>query len=801
KAMAQGRLDGELPLNAEGELGELARAFKIMTAQVLSREQDLARVNHRLDHLVQERSANLQALFETSFGAIFRIDSDGTIADCNDAMTIQFGYEANALTGHNIQSLLDETSYQKVHAYIQHQLQSTTLAAATNEPEEVNCIHRFGDIIPCLLAINVVRLANDNPQFTGILLDITIQKANEAHIRKLSRAVEQNPAAIIITDAKGTIEYVNIAFTTISGYSAEEAVGHNPRLLQSGLTPKTTYQQMWTTLLQGNVWQGEIQNRRKDGSPIWNHTSIAPIMDKHNTITNFVSVQEDITQQRAMMAELEVARDKAEHAAHDKVMFLNTMSHEIRTPLNTVLGMGQLLEGTPLNGEQQGFVNSLNRTGHHLLNLINNILDFSRLGEGKLILDHIPFEPRELASEVLNMMHHSANDKGIRLSSTLSQSIPEVVRGDKLRLKQVLVNLVGNAIKFTSKGEVQLLITTEHDDPSHITFSVQDSGPGIAADQVHRIFSTFTQSEQGNARVDGSGLGLSISQKLVQLMDGKLKVESTPGQGSTFFFTIAMPAINDQRQLSRASQSKVELPPLRILACDDNTDNLELLRLFLGGDEYHQCFRTVHNGNEAIQAFRDGSFDVILMDLEMPGMDGITATRRIRTLEAERGADHTPIIMLTAHSITTQAPDDRALFDNAVSKPISKQLLLQTLATATRHGTLEAIASHAATPAWQPEALDEGVLELLPGYLSNQRQRLNEMEQALAAGDFNTIRIAGHSIKGTGSSYGLPQISALGAAIETAASAKEANQLPTLLQKIDHILTEAEQTLTNQTQS
>ncbi|MDQ6950853.1 MAG: PAS domain S-box protein [Mariprofundales bacterium] len=800
KAMAQGHLDGELPLNAEGELGELARAFKIMIAQILAREQELAQINYRLDQQVQTHSANLQALFESSFGAIFSMDEDGTITDCNNAMTILFGYETNALIGHNIQSLLDQPSQQKIHKYIQHHRQPTTSTTA-NEPKEVRCIHRFGDIIPCLLALNVVHLPEDKNQFVGILLDITTHKVNENHIRKLSMAVEQNPAAIIITNAHGTIEYVNDAFTTISGYSSQEALGSNPRLLQSGLTTKATYHQMWTTLLQGKVWRGEIQNRNKDGSLIWNHSAIAPIIE-NNAITNFVSVQEDITQQKAMMTELEAARDKAERAAHDKVSFLNTMSHEIRTPLNTVLGMGQLLEETPLNSKQRVFVNSLNRTGHHLLNLINNILDFSRLGEGKLTLNTTAFEPRELASEVLDMMHHPANDKGIKLLSTLSQSIPEVVHGDKLRLKQVLVNLIGNALKFTSEGAVQLQITTKQDDPARITFSVQDSGPGIAANQLHRIFNTFTQSEQGNSRVDGSGLGLSISQKLVQLMDGQLEVESTLGQGSNFFFTITLPAISDQRQLTRASQSTIELPPLRILACDDNTDNLELLRLFLGGEEYHQCFHTARNGNEAIQAFMDGSFDLILMDLEMPIMDGITATRRIRALEAERGADHTPIIMLTAHTITTQTPDDRALFDSAVFKPINKQLLLQTLAAATRHGghegSHEAIERNAATPAWQPEALDEGVLELLPGYLSNQRQRLSDMEQALADGDFNTIRIAGHSIKGTGSSYGLPQLSALGATIETAASAEEANQLSTLLQNIDSVLTKAEFTTVNE---
>ncbi len=500
----------------------------------------------------------------------------------------------------------------------------------------------------------------------------------EVELHKLSHAVEQSPSAVIITDLEGTIEYINPRFTEMTGYGREEVLGRNPRLLKSGKQDAEFYRELWETISSGREWRGEFCNRRKDGEHYWELASISAIRNPDGELTHYIAVKEEITQRKRAEEELRRSMEAAEAANRAKSVFLANMSHEIRTPMNGIIGMLDLVLVTELTPVQREQLRMAKDSAESLLLLLRDILDFSRIEADRLDLESVPFRLRELIEEVMSIVAVAGGPKELEVRWEAAAGMPDTYLGDPGRLRQILINLLGNAVKFTDRGEVVLRVApepTEADDALH--FSVSDTGIGIPADQLASIFSPFTQVDGTLTRPQGgSGLGLAICQRLVGLMGGRIWVHSEVDRGSTFHFSVRLPRAGTPEPKPTAAPQE-SLRSLRILLAEDHPVNQALLSALLR-NQGHEV-KVVSTGDEALAAVAAERPDLVLMDVQMPRMDGLEATARIR--EMEEGLERRlPIIAITAHAMK----GDRERFlaagmDDYVEKPIRTEVLFRAI--------------------------------------------------------------------------------------------------------------------------
>lgn len=389
----------------------------------------------------------------------------------------------------------------------------------------------------------------DVPNTVAVIRDISRRKSEEQERRKLSSAVEQSNVVIMITDTQGVMEYVNPRFTEVTGYTREEALGENPRIVSSGVHGPEFYKDLWDTITSGDDWRGEFYNKKKNGEMYWESSQISPIKDTRGEITHFVAFKEDVTERKRMEIELRSAKEAAEEASHSKSEFLANMSHELRTPMNAIIGMTELVLDTNVDKEQKEYLNIVRQSSGSLLSLLNDILDLSKIEAGKLVLEPIPFNLRESLGETARTLGHQAHKKNLELVYYIDSEVPEQLIGDVGRLRQIVVNLIGNAVKFTESGEIVLKIEVSEELPNDrimLHFLISDTGIGIPEEKQGSIFEKFSQADTSTTRrYGGSGLGLPISASLVSLMDGTIWVESPAvfphfcksGPGSTFHLT------------------------------------------------------------------------------------------------------------------------------------------------------------------------------------------------------------------------------------------------------------------------
>ena len=466
---------------------------------------------------------------------------------------------------------------------------------------------------------------------------IAIENVNtREQLRKLSTAVDQSPAATVITDLKGDITYVNPRFTDVTGYSLTEAIGKNPRILKSGRTPPEVYQDLWQTIAAGQEWKGEFLNRKRNGGLFWEKASITAIRDEQGAVSAYLAVKEDITEQKFAQQALLRAKEEAESATRMKSAFLANMSHEIRTPMNAILGFTELLlRDDSLSVQQRHYLTTVSRSGEHLLELLNDVLETSKIEAGQMRINSAPFDIRLMLDYLDSMFRQKIEDKSLVFSVDADRLEYGHFVADQQKLRQIVINLLGNALKFTQAGRIDLRVWTEPCSGSEPTecylfFEVADTGMGIAAADQESIFQVFSQTREG-AQIGGTGLGLSISRSLARMMGGDIVVESEPGKGSCFRVHICARAVvaAKLRPMKKRVVGLVESGARRrILIVDDEILNREFLQSFLLQIGFDVAEAT--DGDTALGLIASWQPDLVLMDVMMPGMDGNATTRKIR---------------------------------------------------------------------------------------------------------------------------------------------------------------------------
>jgi len=632
-------------------------------------------------------------------------------------------------------------------------------------------------------------------QFSLLWEELVSLRQIEAETFKIALVANNTGNAVVMTDAEGRVEWVNDSFTQITGYSLQEMLGKKPgAVLQGEKSDPKVVEYIREQIRKGESFGADLINYSKSGREYWIQFEVQPIRDENNTITNWMSIERDITEQKnSELAMLEATR-AAEAANRAKSAFLAVMSHEIRTPMNAVLGTLSLLLDSRLDEEQGLWAKTAHHAAHSLLAIIEDILDFSKIEAGKLTLQNENFELSSLIEDVTQLFRMRAEAKGLALSSTIHAAIPNTLRGDPFRLRQILVNLVGNAVKFTERGGVSVGVSCPERSDAKITlrFHVADSGIGIADDAQASLFNQFVQVDNGTSRrYGGTGLGLAISKRLAALMGGEVGVDSRPGEGSDFWFTAQLdvpdsPSLPAEacdgtppilarsfgRKATAAGHGKAYSHPDRrtrmakILVAEDGEINRLVVTAMLGKAGYQ--VEVAQNGLKAVEAASAADYDLILMDVQMPEMDGYQATVAIRGLPGPRS--QVPILAFTANALREDLDACLAAgMNDFIAKPVEKDRLLATIANWLRKDT-------GAEPAFPPPAddapaadplLDRSALQFLADQTDEQTvrdtvaiffedtaRRMDKLAQALAAMDYQTLGFEAHSIKSAAMTIG-----------------------------------------------
>jgi len=648
------------------------------------------------------------AIFNSANFSSIATDAKGVIQIFNVGAERMLGYTAAEVTNKITPADISDPQELIAHAKaLSVQLETTIMpgfealvfkaSRGIEDIYELTYIRKDGSRFPAVVSVTALRDALGT--IIGYLLigtDNTARKLVEAEQQKLDQRlrdqqfytrslIESNIDALMTTDPSGIITDVNKQMEALTGCSRDELIG--APFKDCFTDPERAEAAIKLVLSAKKVTDYELTARARDGRQTVVSYNATTFYDRSRTLQGVFAAARDVTERKRVEAELQQAKAAAEHASQAKSDFLASMSHEIRTPMNAIMGVADLLAKTDLSAVQEKYVQIFRRAGDNLLDLINDILDLSKVEASQLELERIGFSLKEKLEKVMEMVAPRAKEKGLTLVCEIGPDVPDDVVGDPTRLRQVLLNLLGNAIKFTQSGQVSLRAAPCHEPSSSIlplrfTFTVADTGIGIPGDKLDKVFERFTQADSSTTRrFGGSGLGLTISKRLVELMGGRIWAESEVGHGTAFAFTVPLEiwaANNRPAPVSIGTGPKLPLPALRILLADDSADNCTIMMAYLEHTPYR--VEIAATGAIACEKFKEGDYDLVVMDWQMPVMDGLSATRAIRAWEQANDRPPTPIVALTASA--SKGDKEKCLAAGCtafLTKPLKQEVLLQTI--------------------------------------------------------------------------------------------------------------------------
>lgn len=581
--------------------------------------------------------------------AVVLSDANNHVTWVNDAFEKITGYTINDLKGKRLGDLIvgPKTDLEL--------LKKARLLIKQNRSFTVDLLSYRKDGQPIWLSIYNTVVLDDKGKVdmeVEIIIDITEKKKAEEELQVLSLVASKTNTGVNISDAEGKTTWINQSLKKLTGYSLAELKGKElGDILSKDEAHKELILSSRAKSLKNESYQIEVQAKTKDSQSIWLSVSNTPIINDKGALERQIDLISDITQRKQIEHELLEAKEQALQLSEAKEMFLSVMSHEIRTPLNAVIGMTHLLIDNDPKASQIEDLNVLKFSAENLLHIINDILDFTKIETGNLQLEAIPLDIKSLASDIVNSLQINAAQKGDKLTLECDDQIPVNILGDKTRLYQILMNLLGNAIKFTEYGAIELKIelVSENEEAVVMHFVVKDNGIGIPEDKQSYIFETFTQAKTDISRkYGGTGLGLAITRKLLKLYKSDITVKSKEGRGTEFSFDIQFGKATQKTRLVKSIEPPASFIGKKILVVDDNEINVLIANRILSKWGFELEF--ARNGKEAIEKAMTKTFDLIFMDIQMPGIDGFETTSIIRELEDEYFKT-IPIIALTASTL------------------------------------------------------------------------------------------------------------------------------------------------------
>ncbi len=803
-------------------------------------------------HQIQRTTAFQQAILNSAEYAIIATEVNGTMTAFNTGAERMLGYRAEEVVGkiapdviHDRDEVIERSRELSAELGFAVAANFETFVAKArlgqSDEHEWTFIRKDGTRFPVMLSVTSIRDPSGQVTgFLGIAQDITARKEAEHALRaseERHRLLAENMRDVVwATDLAEKTTYVSPSIELLNGYTPAEWA---KKSIEEKFTPESVarmrkrfaevrHQAATDAASLAQCISIEAEYLCKNGGTVWTEMNMTWILGKKGIpvgvmgVTRNISVrkkadqefQENARKLERANRELEKANAAIQAANQAKSAFLATMSHELRTPLNGVIGMTELLRHTELDERQRQFVEACHSSGRSLLDLINDILDFSKIEAGKMELEQRDFDVELLVQEVAGPMGLLARQKGLQFATRIAPQVRRGVRGDSARLRQVLINLIGNAIKFTEAGEVAVSVGPAELHPGEATlrFEVSDTGIGIPPDRIERLFQSFSQADSSTTRkYGGTGLGLAICKRLVELLHGQIGVRSAAGHGSTFWFEVPLRPAPTARapQQDRAEASDTNRPTRgdllqgrRVLLVEDNRVN----QMFAGEILRRAgiACRTAENGRQALEAVESEPFDLVLMDCQMPEMDGFEAMRRLRAMERDgRLAGHLPVIALTASAV--QGDRQRCLdagMDSYISKPFDAESLLDAMGRLLAAQEKEPAAEPPAEPQPMPSPacstppIDRDALarrcmgdlefaaELLSEFENMLADRVERIARPVREGNAAAAGVAAHGLKGEAGTMAAESLRALAAAIESAGKANELSKVAALVDQL-----------------
>lgn len=744
--------------------GELERNNEAEFAKLYQQQQ-------RYIQEIEKRSIEWDRFFRLSTEMISVMEPDGVIRRVNPTFAKALHYSPKDLVGRSAFDFIHPNDVE---------MSREVNKAIKNDIYVINFVNRWRNYYGEYRWMSWRAVMDKETQISYcVTRDITEQRLASQKIEDFTHTLNQT-ALVQVLNKQEEIISVNRKFCEISGYTEEEVLGSLYGTFSNTAFNEQLWRELHMTIRAGKIWQGELQEYDKEENIYWTHTSIVPFLDDRGQVSHYIVTQSDITSRKQLEEKLREAKKEAEKNAKIKEDFLANMSHEIRTPMNGVLGFSRLLLQTKMTNIQHEYAQSIYSSAENLLVIVNDILDVSKMESGTFQLKEVPFHLKKRVEESLSILKVSVQKKKLEFNIHIDPKIPTMILGVPDRLSQVLINLVGNAIKFTKTGSIVLTISLKGD---VLLFKVIDTGIGIPEDKLEIIFESFTQAESYTTReYSGTGLGLSISKKLVSAMGGKIGVKSQLGQGSTFFFTLPFKRIEQKDNDNQEEYKKVAPPkaavPL-VLVVEDNKVNQELVLIYLNLLEC-EC-HLAENGLEALDFFSKHQYDLILMDVQMPKMDGMAATSSIREENKK-----VPIIAMSAHALEREKQKCFEIgMNDYLAKPFKMEALQKVMA---KYIKLPSQKEQSATPRIQyldnsnSEEIAATFLssytnvkiskELLVLFKEELLKLTNIMEEALQTGNIQKIQQQMHRIKPNFELFDLKEFYEWSDKIDTLASKK-----------------------------